>query len=113
MESYAKATARRNLEREKEKQHKEALEVEMRRKAAESARKEREIGMQASKETAERARQEALAARAKNLARQLAEEAGKQGIGGVHTPDSDGNLGVVPEDQEGGIPATETPPVTP
>ena len=89
------------------------MEVERRRKAAESARKEREARIQAGKETAERARREALAARAKNLARQLAEEAGKQGIGGVHTPDSDGNSGAVPEDQEGGTPATETPPVTP
>ena len=56
MESYAQATARRNLEREKERQHKEALETERRRKAAESARKEKEARMQAGKETAERAR---------------------------------------------------------
>ena len=81
------------------------------------SRKEKESCRECQKrkgsQDVERAGQEALAARAKNLARQLAEEAGKQGIGGVHTPDSDGNLGTVVEDQEGGIPATETPPVTP
>ena len=122
MGSYAQATARRNLERERERRCKGVLEVERKWKAAEDARKEKEARLQAGKETAEKAKQEALAARARNLARQLAEESRKQGVSGSKVPptgnsaqswDSDDSSGVIPEDQEGDVPTTETPPATP
>ena len=56
MESYAQATARRNLEEERERRCKEVLEVERKWRVAENARKEKEVRLQPSKETAERAK---------------------------------------------------------
>ena len=122
MGSYAQATARRNLERERERRCKGVLEVERKWKAAEDTRKEKEARLQAGKETAEKAKQEALAARARNLARQLAEESRKQGVSGSKDPptgssaqsrDNDDSLNVIPEDQEGDVPTMETPLATP
>ena len=50
MESYTQATARRNLEREKERRCKEALEAERKWKATEDARKEKEARLQAGRD---------------------------------------------------------------
>ena len=71
----------------------------------------------AGKETAERAKHEALATRAKELTRQLAEETKEQSIGSKEAPPSgDGNgenantKGNNPADS---VPTRETPPDTP
>ena len=71
----------------------------------------------AGKETAERAKNEALATRAKELARQLTEETKKQGIGSKEAPPSgDGNgenVNTKGNNLADGVPTRETLPDTP
>ena len=73
--------------------------------------------IKAGKETAERAKHEALATRAKELTRQWVEETRKQGIGSKEAPPSgDGNgenANTEGNNLADSVPTGETPPDTP